>query len=79
MSHELRTPLSGALGTLNLLKDTSLSQVQLEYLGIVDTANTALLDIVNDILGYSQVEAGKLKIEARRFDLRNANPCIESA
>jgi two-component system sensor histidine kinase TorS len=69
MSHELRTPLSGALGTLQLLSDTSLQQQQLDYVHIINAANASLLDIVNDILGYSQLEAGKLNIENRRFDL----------
>jgi len=69
MSHELRTPLSGALGTLQLLSDTSLQTKQLDYVHIINAANASLLDIVNDILGYSQLEAGKLKIEHRRFDL----------
>jgi len=69
MSHELRTPLSGALGTLRLLADTELQPPQQDYVNIIDAANTSLLDIVNDILGYSQLEAGKLRVENRRFDL----------
>jgi len=69
MSHELRTPLSGALGTLQLLSDTSLQPQQLDYVHIINAANASLLGIVNDILGYSQLEAGKLNIESRRFDL----------
>lgn len=69
MSHELRTPLSGALGTLKLLSDTELKPAQHDYVNIVNAANVSLLDIVNDILGYSQLEAGKLKLENRRFDL----------
>ena len=69
MSHELRTPLSGALGTLRLLADTELQPRQQEYVNIIDAANSSLLDIVNDILGYSQLEAGRLNIENRRFDL----------
>ncbi len=69
MSHELRTPLSGALGTLRLLSDTTLEAQQLDYVHTIDAANTALLDIVNDILGYSQLEAGKLKIDNRVFEL----------
>ena len=69
MSHELRTPLSGALGTLQLLSDTSLQPKQLDYVHIINAANASLLGIVNDILGYSQLEAGKLNIENRRFDL----------
>jgi two-component system sensor histidine kinase TorS len=69
MSHELRTPLSGALGTLRLLSDTTLVSQQREYLNIINAANASLLDIVNDILGYSQLEAGRLNIENRRFEL----------
>ena len=69
MSHELRTPLSGALGTLALLSDTPLQSQQTEYVHIINTANATLLDIVNDILGYSQLEAGKLKVENRPFEL----------
>ena len=69
MSHELRTPLSGALGTLRLLSDTKLQSKQLDYVNIINAANATLLDIVNDILGYSQLEAGKLNIEEKRFDL----------
>jgi two-component system sensor histidine kinase TorS len=69
MSHELRTPLSGALGTLRLLSDTPLQTHQSDYVHIINTANTTLLDIVNDILGYSQLEAGKLKIVNRPFNL----------
>jgi two-component system sensor histidine kinase TorS len=69
MSHELRTPLSGALGTLRLLSDTSLQAQQCEYVNIINAANASLLDIVNDILGYSQLEAGRLSIENRRFEL----------
>ena len=69
MSHELRTPLSGALGTLRLLSDTTLQTHQSDYVHIINSANTTLLDIVNDILGYSQLETGKLKISNRPFEL----------
>ena len=69
MSHELRTPLSGSLGTLRILSNTELQPRQLEYVHIINAANTSLLDIVNDILGYSQLEAGKLNIENKRFNL----------
>jgi two-component system sensor histidine kinase TorS len=69
MSHELRTPLSGALGTLRLLSETPLQPNQSNFVHIINSANTTLLDIVNDILGYSQLEAGKLKIVTRPFNL----------
>jgi two-component system sensor histidine kinase TorS len=69
MSHELRTPLSGALGTLKLLSDTQLQSHQSDYIHIINSVNTTLLDIVNDILGYSQLETGKLKVSNRPFEL----------
>ena len=71
MSHELRTPLSGALGTLRLLSNTPLEMQQLDYVRTIDAANVTLLDIVNDILGYSQLEAGKLKVESKQFVLKD--------
>jgi len=69
MSHELRTPISGALGTLRLLSDTELQSQQMDYVKIINAANASLLDIVNDILGYSQLEAGRLNIENKEFNL----------
>ena len=69
MSHELRTPLSGALGTLRLLEDTSLDSQQRGYTHTVEVANKALLEIVNEILNYSQLEAGKITLDERGFDL----------
>jgi len=69
ISHELRTPLSGALGTLNLLRYTELSGKQLQYLNAVDTANSVLLDILDNVLGYSHVRAGKVELEHKAFDL----------
>ncbi len=69
ISHELRTPLSGALGTLNLLSQTNLSSKQTQYLNAVDTANSLLLNILDNVLGYSQVRAGKIEVEFNSFDL----------
>ncbi|NKB76591.1 MAG: TMAO reductase system sensor histidine kinase/response regulator TorS [Gammaproteobacteria bacterium] len=69
ISHELRTPLSGALGTLNLLHATGLTPKQREYLNAIDTANSLLLDILDNVLGYSQVRAGKIDVEQDNFNL----------
>jgi len=69
ISHELRTPLSGALGTLNLLRQTGLSAEQVRYLDAVDNANSVLLDILDNVLGYSQVRAGKIEVENKAFEL----------
>lgn len=70
ISHELRTPLSGALGTLDLLNQTDLSDLQQRYLHTVNTANTLLLDILDNVLGYSQVRAGKIELHNKNFNLR---------
>ena len=69
ISHELRTPLSGALGTLSLLRGTGLTPKQREYLDAVDTANSVLLDILDNVLGYSQVRAGQIDVDQSRFNL----------
>jgi len=70
MSHEIRTPLSGVLGMLGFaLKDTSIHDKTREQLDIAKSNATALLTIINDILDYSKMEAGKLNIEMLDFDL----------
>jgi len=70
MSHELRTPLSGILGTVTLLFDTRLTRKQRQFIEIIANAGQGLLNILNDILGYSQMEAGKLQFNSSTFDLQ---------
>ncbi|MDR7267582.1 PAS domain S-box-containing protein [Pelomonas saccharophila] len=69
MSHEIRTPMSGALGMLNLLLRTELTPRQLDYASKARTAAQALLAVINDVLDFSKVEAGKMELDPHRFEL----------
>lgn len=67
MSHEIRTPLSGIIGITELMAKTDLTVVQRDYVSKIDSSSQALLHIINEILDFSKVEAGKLDLEAGRF------------
>jgi len=69
MSHEIRTPLNSILGMTEITLHSALASEQRENLKIVKDAARHLLEIINDILDLSKIEAGKLKIQAFEFDL----------
>jgi len=70
MSHEIRTPLSGVLGLTNLLAETELDNTQRELTRSIQQSGDLLLTIVNDILDYSKIGAGKLTLESVAFEVR---------
>ncbi|WP_028080757.1 ATP-binding protein [Solimonas soli] len=69
MSHELRTPLTGILGYADLLRRTHLDHEQRQHLDTLDKSARALLTMINDLLDWSRIEAGRLKLDELRFDL----------
>lgn len=71
MSHEVRTPMNGVLGMLQLMTMTSLDDEQFVYVETAMASGESLLTIINDILDYSKIEAGKLQMTPEQFQIRD--------
>jgi nitrogen-specific signal transduction histidine kinase len=72
MSHEIRTPLNGIIGTAELLKTKVENEDEKEFIGILQSSSELLLNIINDVLDVSKIEAGQLALQNTAFELRNS-------
>ena len=70
ISHEMRTPLNAVIGTATLLEHTELSDDQRELLRLLRRSGDSLLAVVDDVLDFTKIEAGRLELDERPFDLQ---------
>jgi signal transduction histidine kinase/CheY-like chemotaxis protein len=77
MSHEIRTPLNAIKGFSRLLQQTDLNEEQQQFSDIIETSSNNLLNLVNDILDIAKIEAGKMTVELKEFDLKRMMQTLE--
>ena len=70
VSHEVRTPLNGVVGMLDMLKEMRLTQRQQECVDVAWNSSRTLIDLINNVLDFSKMDAGKLTLEETDFELR---------
>jgi len=71
MSHEIRTPMNGIIGMTDLILDTKLSKKQHDFINVIQSSSKNLLEIINEILDLSKLEAGKMSLQSGIFDLHH--------
>lgn|GEM_PF-3270880 len=71
VSHEVRTPINGILGMADLLSDTDLDDEQDSYVAMLQSAGRALLNVINDVLDFSKIEGGHLRLQPTAFSPRD--------
>ncbi len=69
MSHEIRTPMTGVIGFLGNLRETPLNEAQRQYLRVIESSARNLLRVINEILDFSKLSAGRVELEEVAFDL----------